>query len=100
MHVISIKMLRQFWLKHPNAESMLREWHTVVENTEFRDFNHLREYFNSADYVAPYTIFNIAGNNFRLVVIVRYSFKRVYVHQVMTHREYDDWNKLYRQGKT
>ena len=100
MHVISIRMLREFWLKHPTAESVLREWHTVVENTDFRDFNHVREYFNSADYAAPYTIFNVGGNNFRLVVIVRYSFKRVYIHKVMTHREYDDWNKLYRRGKT
>lgn len=100
MHVISIKMLREFWQKHPTAEKALRDWHTVVENTEFRDFNHVREFFNTADYVVPYTIFDIAGNNFRLVVIVRYRFNKVYVHKVMTHREYDDWSKLYRKGKT
>lgn len=100
MHVISIKQLREFWQKHPPAEGALREWHTVVENTVFKDFSHVREFFNSADYVPPYTIFNLAGNNYRLVVIVRYSYKKVYIHKVMTHREYDDWNKLYRKGKT
>jgi len=99
MHIISIKMLREFWQKHPEAESVLREWYSVVEHIEFRDFNHVREFFNSADYVPSYTIFDVGGNNYRLVVIVRYRFKKVYVHKVMTHREYDNWNKLYRKGK-
>ncbi len=117
---------------------MLREWRTAVEHAEFKDFNHIREMFNSADYVPPYTVFDIGGNNYRLVVVVnmklaqrdpvplslgerageretgmtsfiirggaiampvRYRFKKVFVHQVMTHREYDNWNKLYRKGK-
>lgn len=99
MHIISIKMLRDFWQKHPEAEGVLREWHTAVEHAEFRDFNHVRTMFNSADYVPPYTVFDIGGNKFRLVVIVRYGFKKVFLHKVMTHREYDNWNKLYRKGK-
>jgi mRNA interferase HigB len=92
-------MLREFWQKHPEAEKLLREWHSVVEHAEFRDFNHVREFFNSAAYVPPYTIFDVGGNNYRLVVIVKYSFKKIFVHKVMTHREYDDWNKLYWKGK-
>jgi mRNA interferase HigB len=92
-------MLREFWQKHPEAEKVLREWNTVVEHAEFIDFNHVREFFNSADYVPPYTVFDVGGNNYRLVVIVRYRFKKVFVHKVMTHSEYDNWNKRYRKGK-
>jgi mRNA interferase HigB len=66
---------------------------------EFRDFNHIREFFNSVYYVPPYTILDVGGNSYRLVVIIRYRFKKIFVHKVMTHREYDDWNKLYRKGK-
>ena len=99
MHIISIKMLREFWQKHPEAERVLREWHSVVEHIEFADFNHVREFFNSADYVPPYTVFDVGGNNYRLVVIARYRFKKIFVHKVMTHRECDNWNKLYRKGK-
>lgn len=99
MHVISLKMLRTFWQKHPEAQNVLREWHSVMENVAFRDFNHVREFFNSADYVPPHTIFDVGGNNYRVVVIVRYKFGKVFVQKVMTHREYDDWNKLYRKGK-
>jgi len=50
-------------------------------------------------YVPPYTVFDVGGNNYCLGVIVRYRFKKVFVQNVMTHREYDDWNKLYRKGK-
>lgn len=59
----------------------------------------VRQFFNSADYVPPYTVFDVGGNNYRVVVIVRYRFKKVFVQHVMTHRGYDDWNKLYRKGK-
>lgn len=99
MHIISIKMLRDFRQKHPEAEKVLREWRSVVECAEFRDFNHVREFFNSADYVPPYTVFDVGGNDYRLAVVVRYRFRKVFVHKVMTHREYDDWNKRYRKGK-
>ncbi len=99
MHVISIKMLREFWQKHPAAESPLRLWHSIVEQTEFRDFGHIREFYNSADYVPPFVVFDVAGNNYRVVVVVQYRAKRVYVREVMTHREYDAWCKRYRQGK-
>lgn len=99
MHIISIKALRAFWQKHPAAEPALRHWHSIVEHTDFRDFGHLREFFNSADYVPPFVVFDIAGNHFRVVVVVQYRAKRMYIREVMTHREYDDWSKRYRQGK-
>ena len=47
----------------------------------------------------PIMVFDVGGNNYRLVFLVRYRFKKVFVNQVMTHREYDNWNKLYRKGK-
>lgn len=79
---------------------MLRNWHSTMEHADFNDFNQVREMFsNSADYVPPYTVFDIGGNNYRVVVIMRYRFKKVFVQYVMTHREYDEWNKLYRKGR-
>ena len=99
MHIISLKKLREFWQKHPEAEKVLREWHTVIEHAEFKDFSHVRKFFNSTDYVPPYTIFDVGGNNYRVIVVIQYNFKKVYVREVMTHREYDNWNKLYRKGR-
>jgi mRNA interferase HigB len=83
MHIISLKMLRDFWHRHPEAEQSLRNWHTVAENSRFTDFADLRQSFGSADYVPPYTVFD----------------GKMFVRWVMTHREYDDWCKRYRKGK-
>ena len=63
------------------------------------DLADLKCSFGTADYVPPYTVFDVGGNNFRLVVIVRYRDGKMFVRWVMTHREYDDWCKLYRKGK-
>ena len=99
MHIVSLKRLRDFWLKHPEAQRPLQVWHTIVERTAFRDFHHIKLVFNSADVVPPYTVFDIGGNKFRLVVIVRYQFGRVFVQEVMTHKEYDRWCERIQRGK-
>lgn len=97
MHVISLKALRSFWERHLAAESPLRHWHSIVEKTAFADFNELRRTFPNADYVRPYTVFNVGGNNFRLVAAVHYEAQRVYVRWVLTHSEYDRWSKQQRR---
>jgi mRNA interferase HigB len=99
MHIISLKMLRDFWQKHPVAEQALRNRHTVAEHSRFIDFADLRQSFGSADYAAPYTVFDVGGNNYRVVAIVRYRDGKIFVRWVMSHREYDNWCKLYRKGK-
>ena len=99
MHIISLKMLREFWSKHPEAEQSLRNWHTIAEHSKFADFAALRASFRSADYVPPYTVFDVGGNNYRVVAVVRYREGKIFVRWVMTHREYDDWCKLYRRRK-
>ena len=99
MHVISEKALRSFWMKHPRAEISLKAWAVTMGRNVFTDFNDLKETFGSADYVAPYTVFNVGGNNFRLIAVVHYSVRKVYVRHVFTHAEYDRWTKLYEKDE-
>ena len=99
MHVISLKALRSFWQRHPAAEAPLRHWHTVVEKTAFADFNDLRRTFASADYVRPFTVFNVGGNNFRVVAAVHYEAARIYIRWVLTHSEYNHWSKQHQRGQ-
>ena len=99
MHIISLKMLREFWRKHPEAEQVLRNWHCVAERSRFADFADLRRCFASADHVAPYTVFDVGGNNYRVITVVRYRDGKIFVRWVMSHRDYDNWCKDYRKGK-
>ena len=60
-----------------------------MRQNEFKHFPHLKQTFGSADYVRPHTIFNIAGNKYRLISIIQYEISAVSIQNVMTHAEYD-----------
>jgi mRNA interferase HigB len=77
----------------------MRHWHTLVEHTRFQDFKHVKQVFGSADYVAPYTIFDVGGNNYRVITVIHYNAGKIFIRWVFTHREYDEWNKQYRKGQ-
>lgn len=87
--MISRKRLREFAARHPDAEGPLLAWYRIMKRMEFRSFADLRRAFGSADKVGPLTVFDIAGNRYRLVATVHYDRRRVYVRHVLTHAEYD-----------
>jgi len=93
MWVVSLKRLREFWAIHPKAEVPLRGWYTQTLAADWQTFSDLRATFPSADLVGNCTVFNIGGNNFRLIARVFFRSHKVYVLRVMTHVQYDrdDW---------
>ena len=93
MWVVSLRRLREFWAVHPRAEMPLRGWYTATSKAEWQTLNDLRTTFPSADLVGNCTVFNIGGNNYRLIARVLFASHKVYVLRVMTHAEYDreDW---------
>ena len=99
MHVISRRALREFWQLHPLAKEPLAAWYRLVRSAAFVDFNAVRKTFPAADYVRPYTIFDVGGNKFRVIVVIQYSRRRIYVRQVLTHAAYDRWSVEQRERK-
>jgi mRNA interferase HigB len=89
MRVISRKALKAFWEKHSNAQSSLLTWHARAENCEFRTFNEFRQVFPSADLVGNFIVFNVGGNNYRLITYPDYDSQLIFVRAVLTHAEYD-----------
>lgn len=89
MHVISKRTLEQFWIKHAAARAPLQSWFRVVSSCRFENIHDLRQAFNSVDPVPPFTVFNIAGNNYRIVAAVHYNRQKLYIRSVLTHVEYD-----------
>ena len=92
MHVITPVRLKEFWEKHPNAETSLRLWYKLTSLAQWQNFVELRQIFPSADQVENLTIFNIGGNNYRLITLVDYEYKKVFIRHVLTHAEYDKQN--------
>ena len=93
MRVISLKLLREFWAKHPDAERPLRRWYQETIQAAWLNLHEVRQTYPHADAIAAsgetLTVFNICGNKYRLIARIRYDYQLVNVRAVMTHREYD-----------
>jgi len=97
MRVIAKKTLREFWLKHKEAEQQVKSWHREVERANWRGpFDIRKEYVNASFLSGNWVVFNIKGNKYRIVVKVNYDFGMVWVRFIGTHAEYDkiDANKI------
>jgi mRNA interferase HigB len=92
MRIISRKTLKDFWKTHSLSQSGLLLWYERVSKSEFQNFNDLRKIFSSADLVGNFTVFNIGGNNYRLITFIDYEYKIVFIRAVITHAEYDKEN--------
>lgn len=89
MNIVSKKALREFWGKYPNAEVPLRHWLLTAKKAKWENLAEVRKDFPHADLVGICTIFNIAGNNYRLITKISYRTKKVFIRFVLTHAEYD-----------
>jgi len=90
MRVISRATLRNFWQKHPDAEQPLRTWYADVKHSTWNKPSDIKVSYRSASFLQNNrVIFNIKGNNYRIVVVVQYKHGIVYIRFVGTHAEYD-----------
>ena len=93
MKVIKPVTVRQWARKHPTAASSLAGWLALVRAAEFKDFAALRKVYRSADWVQVVSgrkvvVFNISGNNYRLIAAVHFNTQGVFTLRFMTHAEY------------
>ena len=89
MHIITRRRLNEFAHQHPTAKPGLQHWYTVIKSQSFSSFSELKAIFPNADQVGRLTVFNIGGNNFRLIAAIHYNRQKVYVRAILTHAEYD-----------
>ena len=67
----------------------LTAWFAIVSRKSYANAHEVKNDFASASFLGDYrTVFNIGGNDFRLVVDMRYDLGRVYIRHVLTHAEY------------
>ena len=90
MNIVAVKFLRAFWEKHPDAEQPLKSWVDEAKKAAWTQPAEIKEQYRSASILKNRrVVFNIKGNNYRLVVSVAYHYQAVYVKFVGTHKEYD-----------
>ena len=90
MHIVAVRFLRAFWEQNPDAEQPLKSWVDEAKNANWAQPAQIKEKYRSASILKnKCVVFNIKGNDYRLVVSVAYHFQAVYVKFIGTHREYD-----------
>lgn len=90
MRIFTEQTLKQYIAKHPQAKTALQEWVTIVKNSSWKCFADIKKTFNSVDSVGnQHYVFNIKGNDYRLVVVIKFTIQFVYIRFIGTHSEYD-----------
>ena len=90
MHIISLKTLRLFWEIHPDAEQPLWAWYAIARRSQWRTPTDIRAAYGSASFVGNNrVVFNIKGNDYRLIVLAEYAKGKLFIRFVGTHAEYD-----------
>lgn len=96
MIVINDDILTKFAWKHNQAVEPLKSWLNTVKKARWRHLMDVKQIYPSTDGGAKgagYTIFNIKGNSYRIVSLIDYKRQIIEVVTVLTHAEYDKWNK-------
>jgi len=88
--VISYGSLRDFFSKHTDAEDALNNWYRIVEKADWSNFHEMKQMFNSVDSIGnDHYIFNIRGNTYRIIALIFFNTRTIYVRFVGTHAAYD-----------
>ena len=88
MDLFGKDIIRGFQNKHPASKKALEKWVAIIEACMARNPMELKKTFNTIDVVPPQTVFDICGNNYRLIADIDYPTKTIIVTHVLTHTEY------------
>ena len=90
MRIIKKKTINEYIDKNPQAQKPLIDWCEKTEKAQWNNFADIKKTFNSVDYVGnQHYVFNIKGNDYRLVVVIKFTPKHVFIRFIGTHKEYD-----------
>ena len=90
MRIFTEQAIQEYAERHPEAKVALQDWVQKVKRSEWNCFADVKKPFNTADNVGnQHYVFNIKGNDFRLVVVIKFTIHFVYVRFIGTHKEYD-----------
>jgi mRNA interferase HigB len=90
VRIIAKRTLRNFWKRYPQSKGPLEAWHQEAARANWSTPSAVNVQFRSASVLQDNrVVFNIAGNHYRLIVKINYSYRIVYIRFVGTHPDYD-----------
>ena len=90
MRIITHTAIKQYYNLHPDAKLALDEWYIKTEKSQWNCFADVKQTFNNVDSVGGKRyVFNIKGNIYRVIALILFVPKIVYIRFIGTHSEYD-----------
>ncbi len=97
LRVVAKKRLAEFWddPRYPNAKVPLANWYRVVRKARWENFGDVKKTCNATDLVGNKAVFDVGGNNFRVITVINDANHTVFIRAVLDHKEYDKghWKK-------
>lgn len=93
LRIIARKILREFWEVHADCEQQLKSWFRETSKAVWKNPNEIKlEYPTGSILNDNRIVFNIKGNNYRLIVKINFEYEMVWIRFIGTHAEYDKIN--------
>ncbi len=90
MRVLATRALREFWSRHPDAQTPLIAWYDDARESDWATPGDIKRRYASASFLASNrVVYNLGGNKYRLVARINYAYGLVYVRFIGTHAAYD-----------
>ncbi len=90
MRIIAHRTIVKYWTVHADSRIALENWYQITKSANWNNLQDIKIKFNSVDYVGNQRyVFNIKGNNYRLVVKILFVQKIIYIRFIGTHEEYE-----------
>ena len=90
MRVIAKKILREFWQQHTDCEQQLKSWFLEASKAKWKNTKDIKKNYTTASFLKDNrVVFNIKGNQYRLIVKLNYDYQMVWIRFIGTHAAYD-----------
>jgi mRNA interferase HigB len=91
MVIITKKKVYDFSRIHSGTEEALDDWYRKASKANWTNFQDIKNTFNSVDYAGnDRYVFNIKGNKYRLVALIHFNRRTLYIRFIGTHKDYDN----------
>ena len=93
MHLIAISKLRADAARYPDVSKQVEAWYLTVKSASWQSLDDVRVIYRAAEAVGNFTVFNLKGNDYRLIVGIDYEDGTIYYKYFLTHADYnkDQW---------
>lgn len=93
MRIIAFRTIREFFEKpeYLDSEVSLKAWYHDAKGAQWKNSNELKRHYKNASIVGDgRVVFNIKGNEYRLVVAIDYEFQVIFIRFIGTHKQYNN----------